>query len=122
MEDKKQSDATMNVELREKSGTTTLIKAHLRRKNLDSTQREELKGNLTLLNTFITELKEQMKAIKEHLKNCQLNIADSKKLATCRDERGKPEASISAEIDILLERYKATRDTYHGGDYNGVSC
>jgi hypothetical protein len=42
-------------------------------------QREELKVNLTLLDTFIKDLKEQMKAIKEHLKNCQLNVADSKK-------------------------------------------
>jgi hypothetical protein len=30
MEDKKQSGATINIELREKSGTATLIKAHLR--------------------------------------------------------------------------------------------
>jgi hypothetical protein len=45
-----------------------------------------------------------------------------KKLATCREERGKPETSISAEIEMLLENYKALHAAYHGSDYNGVSC
>jgi hypothetical protein len=57
MENKKQSDATINIELREKSGNATLIKANLRRKNLDSMQREVLKVQLTLLDSFITDLK-----------------------------------------------------------------
>ena len=29
-----------------------------------------------------------------------------KKVATCREERGKPEASISADIEMVLEKYK----------------
>ena len=45
-----------------------------------------------------------------------------KKVATCREERGKPEASISADIEMVLEKYKASRAAYQGGDYNGVSC
>jgi chromosome segregation ATPase len=123
LENKKQADATINIELREKSGTVTLIKANLSRKNLDGTQREELKVQLTLLDAFIADLKQQMKLIKENLKIRQKNLADlKKKLATCREERGKPEASISAEIEMLLEKYKASRAAYHGGDYNGVSC
>jgi hypothetical protein len=47
-EDKKQSDATINIELREKSVIATLIKANLHRDNLDSVQREELKGTAHL--------------------------------------------------------------------------
>jgi hypothetical protein len=56
---KKQADATINIELREKSGTATFIKANLCRKKLDSTQREELKVQLTLLDAFITDLKQK---------------------------------------------------------------
>ncbi len=52
-------------------------------------QREELKVYITLLDTFIKDLKEQMKAIKEHLKNCQLNVADSKKTCDLQRRKGK---------------------------------
>ncbi len=45
-----------------------------------------------------------------------------KKVATCREERGKPESSISADIEMVLEKYKASHAAYHGGDYNGISC
>jgi hypothetical protein len=41
-EEKKQSYATKNIELRGKSGTATLIKVHLWQKNLGITQCEEL--------------------------------------------------------------------------------
>jgi hypothetical protein len=122
-EEKKQSDATINVELREKSSAATLIKAQLRRKNLGNEQRQDLTVQLALLDTFITELKQQIKAHKDNLKKCNAHLSESKqKLATCREERGKPEASISAEIETVLEKYKASRAAYHGGDYNGVSC
>jgi hypothetical protein len=56
---------------------------------------------LTLVNTFITELRDQLKHCKDNLKACQLK--KKKKLATCREERGKPEASISADIELVLE-------------------
>jgi hypothetical protein len=49
-------------------------------------------------------------------------VRSKKKLATCREERGKQEASISAEIEMVLEKYKASRAAYHGGDHNIVSC
>jgi hypothetical protein len=78
---------------------------------------------LTLLGTFISELKQQLKLCKDNLKSRQLHLAESKKkLANCREERGKPEASILADIELLLEKYNVSRAAYHGGDYNGVSC
>jgi len=62
---------------------------------------------LTLLDTAITELKNQVKAKKENIKKCQENFSiRKKKVATCREERGKPEASISADIEMVLEKYK----------------
>jgi hypothetical protein len=45
-----------------------------------------------------------------------------KKIESYREERGKPEASIVAEIEEHLEKYHASRAAYHGGDFNGVSC
>ncbi len=45
-----------------------------------------------------------------------------KKLENYRTERGKPEASIVAEIEEHLEKFHASRAAYHGGDFNGVSC
>jgi len=109
--------------LREKRSAATLIRSQLRRKNIDAVHREQLKVQLTFLDTAITELKNQIKAKKENVKKCQERLSACKtKVATCREERGKPEASISADIEIILEKYKASRAAYHGGDYNGVSC
>jgi len=45
-----------------------------------------------------------------------------KNIENYRIERGKPEASIVAEIEDLLEKFHASRAAYHGGDFNGVSC
>ncbi len=53
-----------------KSGAATLIRNQLRRKNMDAAHREELTMQLTLLDTAITELKNQVKAKKENVKKC----------------------------------------------------
>jgi hypothetical protein len=37
-------------------------------------------------------------------------------------ERGKPEASIIAELELYMESIKISRAAYHGGDFNGVCC
>jgi hypothetical protein len=50
-----------------------------------------------------------VKAHKDNFKKSQVNFSEGKKLATCREERCKPEASISAEIEMVLEKYKASR-------------
>jgi hypothetical protein len=44
------------------------------------------------------------------------------KLLDLRQQRGKPEASISSEIEMVLEMDNAFRASYHGGDFKGVSC
>jgi hypothetical protein len=60
---------------------------------------------------------------KEKLKKCQQQLIDSKNaLAAFKAERRISEASIGAEIELLLENYKISRASYHGGDYNGVCC
>jgi hypothetical protein len=63
-DDKKRCEATINIELYEKSGAATLIRSQLRRKNMDAAHREELTMQLTLLDTAITLLKNQVKAKK----------------------------------------------------------
>jgi hypothetical protein len=62
LENKKEADATINIEIREKSGEAALIKAQLRRKDLENSRREELKVQLTLLETFINEQRNQIKS------------------------------------------------------------
>jgi ElaB/YqjD/DUF883 family membrane-anchored ribosome-binding protein len=79
MEQKKQADATINISIREKSGTVILIKAQLRRRNLENERKNELQMQLMLLNTFICNLKEQLKYCKDNFKSCQMNRAESKK-------------------------------------------
>ncbi len=56
-----------------------MIKAQLRRKNLENGRKEELQVQLTLLNTFFSELKDKVKCCKDNLKACQINFAESKK-------------------------------------------
>lgn len=34
---------------------------------------------------------------------------------TCIEERGKPEASITSDIEVILEKYNASQEAYHGG-------
>jgi hypothetical protein len=45
-----------------------------------------------------------------------------KKKADYKAERGKPEASIVAEIELYLEKLRISRAAYHGGNFNGVCC
>ncbi len=57
------------------------------------------------------------------MKECQAAHSElKKKLSDLKAERGKPEASIVAEVELYLETLKITRASYHGGDYNGVCC
>jgi hypothetical protein len=123
LDNKKEADATINIEIREKSGEAASIEAHLRRKGLENSTREELKVQLTLLETFINEQRNKIKKFKEEVKKIQLEHAEAKKkLIAYREERGKPEASIAVEIEMHLEKYNASHAAYHRGDYNGVSC
>jgi hypothetical protein len=123
LDNKKEADATINIEICEKSGEAASIKAQLRRKGLENSTREELKVQLTLLETFINEQRNKIKKFKEEVKKIQLDHAEAKKkLIAYREERGKPEASIAVEIEMHLEKYNASHAAYHGGDYNGVSC
>jgi hypothetical protein len=94
-----------NIEIREKSGEAASIKAQLQRKGLENSRREELKIQLTLLETFINEQRNQIKKFKEEIKKIQLDHAEGKKklIAYC-EERGKPEASIAVEIEMQLEK------------------
>jgi hypothetical protein len=76
-----------------------------------------------LLEALLTELKNQYRTSKEKVKECQTAHSElKKKLSDLKAERGKPEASIVAEVELYLETLKITRASYHGGDYNGVCC
>jgi hypothetical protein len=93
------------------------------KKKIDNARREDLHHRLTLLVSFVAESKAKEKRIKDTYQGCQLALSEcKKKLENYQPERGKPEASIVAEIEEHLEKFHALRAAYHGGDFNGVSC
>ncbi len=64
-----------------------MLKSELRKKSLDNSQKEDLQRRLTLLDSFIAELKLQHKELKDNLKQCQAKYSESKKaLETYREE------------------------------------
>jgi len=57
-----------------------------------------------MLEAFITDLKNMYKLDKEKVKDCQVHMLMQKKVADYKMERGKPEASIIAEIELYTWR------------------
>ncbi len=119
---REEDDKTMNIEIREKSAEVKVLKSELQ-KAREQTEKEELQITVMMLESMITHLKNSYKLSKDKVKDCQAAYAASKKkLADYKAERGKPEASIVAEIELYLEKLKISRAAYHGGDFNGVCC
>ncbi len=93
------------------------------RKSKDDTERNELSTRIILLDALVTHLKNDYQISKEEVKECQAKLSlYKKKVVKLKAERGKPEASIVAEIELYLERLNITRAAYHGGDFNGAYC
>ena len=71
-----------------------VLRKELRRRGINDTERQELSARITLMLTFIDEQKQLLKTSKEQLKNCEIAVAECKKLLdTLKTERGKPESS-----------------------------
>ncbi len=123
IDDKKGGDQMINIEIREKNTEVKLLKSELHKRTIDNERRQELHLKLILLETFIEQQRNQLKVLKDKVNSCQeAHISCKKVLETKRTERGKPEASIVAEVEYLLEQFKISHATYHGGDFNGVCC
>jgi hypothetical protein len=120
--ERKEADSTITIDIRQKKAELKVLKSELRRdRNPESI--ENLHTRIALLETFISEQTNAMKRLKDNVKNCQDQLLSwKKKMADYKMERGKPEASIVAEIEILLDQYRISRGSYHGGDFNGVCC
>ncbi len=120
--ERKEADSTITIDIRQKKAELKVLKSELRRdQNPESIQ--NLHTRIALLETFISEQTNAMKRLKDNVKNCQDQLSSwKKKMADYKMERGKPEASIVAEIEILLDQYRISRGSYHGGDFNGVCC
>ncbi len=71
LDNKKEADATINIKIREKSGEAVSIKAQLWKKGSKNSRHDELKVQLTLLETFINEQRNQIKKFKEEIKKIQ---------------------------------------------------
>lgn len=120
--ERREVENTINIEIREKSGEVKVLKSELRKTRGD-VERQDLHMRIVLLEALVTDLKKQYQMSKDKVKECQAAHSESKKkLSDLKAERGKPEASIVAEVELYLENFKITRASYHGGDYNGVCC
>jgi hypothetical protein len=57
-----------------------VLRKELRRRGINDTERQELSTRITLMLTFIDEQKQLLKTSKEQLKNCEIAVAECKKL------------------------------------------
>ena len=123
-EQKKEADRTVNIEIREKNAEIKALKSELKKtKHTEHERKLDLQTWIQLLTAFVDECKSQFARCKENVKDCQKQVTEIENtLTTLKAERGKPEASIVAEIELLLDNFRISRACYHGGDFNGVSC
>jgi len=113
---------TVNVDIRVKSAEVKVLKSNLRKES-NPAEFQRLQLTILALEAEVANLKNQQKLNKENVKTCQAAHADAKKkVADYKAERGKPEASIIAEIEMYMETLRISRAAYHGGDFNGVCC
>ena len=69
------------------------------------------------------EQKNTEKQIVRNFKDAQEAHKNAKKaLEDMKAARGKPESSISVDIEVTLAKFLISRASYHGGDFNGVCC
>jgi len=71
----------------------------------------------------LEEQKNTEKQIVRNFKDAQEAHKNAKKaLEDMKAARGKPESSISVDIEVTLAKFLISRASYHGGDFNGVCC
>jgi hypothetical protein len=61
-------------------------------------------------------LKKNPKLTEDKVSECKKNVEN------LQVQRGKPESSMIADIELLLETYSIQQEAYHGGEFNGVCC
>jgi hypothetical protein len=70
----------------------------------------------------IKELEMQVDGKKATVRTAKKNkVVCRDVLQKFKDARGCPVKSVIAQIEKVLAKYGATREAYHGGDFNGVS-
>jgi len=123
-EEKKLADRTLSIEMRQKKAEIATLKKEL--KQVTQAQpaiRSDLQTRIELLTAFVNGCKDQLDKLKHKVKESQKEVGITKNnLVALKAERGKPEASIVAEMELLLDKHKVSRAAYHGGDFNGVCC
>jgi len=77
--EKKDSEKTVEIEIREKNGEIKALKAALRRKDISSDEKQQVNMGLTLLQTFISKQKEHLKTLKDNLKLTEDKVSEFKK-------------------------------------------
>jgi len=84
---------------------------------------QDLRGRIALLKAFVSKQETLFHTIKDDCKKQHEDLVLwNKKVTDYKIERGKPGASVVAEIELVLDQYRISRGSYHGGDFNGVCC
>jgi chromosome segregation ATPase len=123
-EEKKLADQTVNIKMQQKKAEIASLKRELKQATqAESAKQSDLQTRIELLTAFVSGCKYQFDKLKDKMKESQKVVATTKNvLVALKAKQGKPEASIVAEIELLLDKHKESRDAYHCGDFNGVCC
>jgi hypothetical protein len=114
---------TISIEIREKNAELKLLTGEMKRARNNEIAAAEIHARITLLNMFVVEQKLLERTVKEKFTKAQLHLPNGKKQVKALNvERGKPESSIMADIELPLKNFYVSSAAYHGGDFNGVCC
>jgi len=121
--EKEVAKITVSVEIRQKKGEVKTLQRERKRKDIANDVKVELDARITLLQAIIKEQEGLEKRINDSFKDAQGLVKSSKKkIEDLKSARGKPESSISADLELTLANYTVSRAAYHGGEFNGVCC
>ncbi len=103
--EKAEADKTVNIEIRENNAEIKVVKMELKKaKSTEHKRREDFWTSIALPTIFVDDLKSQYSLCKKKVKDFQKQHTESKyALAALKAKQGKPEASVVAEIEVLLD-------------------
>ena len=115
-------DKTTSIKLKHQKVQRKEIQKELK-KNTDLVQIQILRSNLSeidvqieALNSFMNDSKQLVEKLKKKTKLHKDNIAKLRK------DRGWNVDSVLFSVECILKSYHIEVQSYHGGDFNGVSC
>ena len=117
----KELESTVGVEIKESQLEVRVLKRLAREASEE--QRNDIDLQAATLEYSIVSGKSTMENSKTELQLSRIALKEKKELVQeLRKARGRPPESAFASFEKVLKKYGASREAYHGGDFNGVSC